>query len=295
MPLLPHHIRRSFSRAAPGYEQTARLQAQVGDLLLERLDLLSAPPARILDVGAGTGRLSGLLKRRYPKAEVLALDLSLGMLRIAKRHGSWWRPLRRIAGDAQALPLADGSVDLLVSNLCLQWVDRLDAAFHEFRRVLGPGGWMLISSFGPDTLTELREAWRAADDAEHVHVFRDMQELGDRVLAQGFANPMFDVERFTLRYPDTRALMHELKAIGAVNALAERRRGLTGKSAFARMQAAYELQRRNGSLPASYEIVFGQAQAPADGVPRRGPRGELASFGVDAMRARLQAARRGPA
>lgn len=295
MPLLPHHIRRSFSRAASGYEQTARLQAQVGDLLLERLDLLSAPPARILDVGAGTGRLSGLLKRRYPKAEVLALDLSLGMLRLAKRHGSWWRSLRQIAGDAQALPLADGSVDLLVSNLCLQWVDQLDAAFHEFRRVLRPGGWMLISSFGPDTLIELRDAWRAADDAEHVHVFRDMQELGDRVLAQGFSNPMFDVERYTLNYPDTRALMHELKAIGAVNALAERRRGLTGKSAFARMQAAYELHRRDGTLPASYEVVFGQAQAPSAGAPLRGPRGDLASFGVDAMRARLQAARRGPA
>ena len=281
-------IRSAFTRAAAGYEQTAVLQRQVGDLLLERLQVIKGEPARVLDVGAGTGRLTGLVKKRYPKSEVIALDLSLGMLREARRHAGWWRPFRRVAGDAQALPLADGTIDLIISNLCLQWCGDLKAVLYEFRRVLKPGGWLLFTSFGPDTLKELRAAWRAADDHAHVHVFLDMHDVGDTVLAQGFVDPMFDVERYTLTYADARGLMRELKTIGAGNAAPERTRGLTGKHGYARMLAAYEEQRRNGVLPASYEVIFGQAQAPAAGAPLRGPKGDLASFSVEAMRAKLR-------
>lgn len=280
-------IARAFSRAAAHYEQTAVLQRQVGDELLSRLAVVASEPARVLDIGAGSGRLSGLLKKRWPKAEVVAVDLALGMLREARRHAGWLRPFRRVAGDAQALPFAEGSVDLVVSNLCLQWCD-LKAAIHEFRRVLRPGGWLLFTSFGPDTLKELRSAWRAADAQPHVHLFLDMHDVGDAVLAQGFVDPMFDVERYTLSYADVRALMRELKTIGAGNALAERKRGLTGKQAFARMLAAYEPLRREGRLPLSYEVIFGQAQAPAPGAPLRGPKGDLASFSVEAMRGKLR-------
>ena len=281
-------IRRAFSNAAAGYEQTAVLQAQVGDLLLERLELLKTAPQRVLDVGAGTGRLTARLRKRFPKAQVIALDLALGMLRQAKHNAGWWRPFVRVAGDAQALPLADASIDVLMSNLCLQWCGDLKAALYEFRRVLKPGGWLLFSSFGPDTLKELRSAWRAADQGAHVHVFLDMHDVGDAVLAQGFANPMFDVERYTLTYADARSVMTELKAIGAGNAMAQRARGLTGKGAYQRMLEAYESQRSQGRLPASYEVIFGQAQAPLAGQPLRGPQGDLASFSLAAMRAQLQ-------
>ena len=280
-------IARAFSRAAAHYEQTAVLQRQVGDELLSRLAVVASEPARVLDIGAGSGRLSGLLKKRWPKAEVVAVDLALGMLREARRHAGWLRPFRRVAGDAQALPFAEGSVDLVVSNLCLQWCD-LKVAIHEFLRVLRPGGWLLFTSFGPDTLKELRSAWHAADAQPHVHLFLDMHDVGDAVLAQGFVDPMFDVERYILTYADARALMRELKTIGAGNALGERSRGLTGRTAFARMLAAYEAFRIDGRLPASYEVIFGQAQAPQAGAPLRGPRGDLASFSVEAMRARLR-------
>ncbi len=288
MPLDRQRIQRAFTRAAADYEQTAVLQRQVGDLLLERLQVVQGEPARVLDVGAGTGRLTGLVKKRYPKAEVIALDLSPGMLREARRHAGWWRPFRRVAGDAQALPIADASIDLVVSNLCLQWCGDLKSALHEFRRVLKPGGWLLFTSFGPDTLKELRAAWGAADQRAHVHVFLDMHDVGDAVLAQGFVDPMFDVERYALTYADARTLMRELKTIGAGNAAAERARGLTGRQAYARMLAAYEAQRRDGRLPASYEVIFGQAQAPAAGAPLRGPQGDIASFSVEAMRAKLR-------
>jgi malonyl-CoA O-methyltransferase len=294
MSLDRHRIRQAFSRAAADYEQVAVLQQQVADQLLERVSALVRDPARVLDVGAGTGRLTGLLKKRYPKAEVIALDLALGMLRQARRHAGWWRPFRRVAGDAQALPFADGSMDLVVSSLCLQWCGDLPAALYEFRRVLRPGGWLLFTSFGPDTLRELRAAWRQADERAHVHVFLDMHDVGDAVLAQGFADPMFDVDRYTLSYTDARTLMRELKAIGAGNAMGERPRGLTGKSALARMLAAYEGERRDGRLPASYEVIFGQAQAPAPGRPLRGESGDLAKFSVDAMRALVRSGRKRP-
>ena len=288
MPLDRLLIRRSFSKAANAYEQSAVLQRAVGDRLLERLDLLKTPPQRILDVGAGSGRISGLLKKRYPKAYVIALDLAPGMLRAAKRHSSWWRPFSRVAGDTQSLPIADDSIDLLISNLCLQWVPDLKRAFYEFRRVLRPGGWLLFTSFGPDTLKELRAAWRAADQRGHVHLFLDMHDVGNTLLAQGFADPMLDVEHYRLTYSDARSLMRELKVIGAGNALGERARGLTGRHAFARMLSAYEAARVDGKLPASYEVIFAQAQAPGAGSPLKSRDGDLALFSLDDMRARLR-------
>jgi len=187
------------------------------------------------------------------------------------------------------LPLADQSVDLLFSNLCLQWCEDLGVVFAEFRRVLRPGGWLLFTSFGPDTLTELRQSWAAVDQAAHVNVFLDMHDVGDAMLAAGFRDPMLDVERFTLTYRDARQLMRELKAIGAGNAAADRKRGLTGKSRLRDMLAHYERFRgEDGVLPASYEVIFAQAQAPDSTQPRREGGDEIASVSVDALRAQLR-------
>lgn len=292
MPLDFSRVRRAFSAAAPAYEQIARLQAGIGDELFERLDIVAAPPARVLDVGSGTGRLAARLKQRWPQAEVLCLDAALGMLRQARKRAGLFKPLRRIGGDARALPLADRSVDLVVSSLCLQWLDDPAPAFREFARVLRPGGWLLFTTFGPDTLSELRAAWATVDDAVHVHPFLDVMDIGNSVLAQGFAHPMFDVERHTGHYSDVRSLMRELKGIGAGNADHSRRRGLTGRRAYAAMQAAYEALRGAKGLPASWEVIFGQARAPAEGQPLRGGGAEMARFDVESMRAALRRPRR---
>jgi malonyl-CoA O-methyltransferase len=288
MPLDFPRVRRAFSAAAPAYEQIARLQATIGDELYERLEVVKAPPARVVDVGSGTGRLAARLKQRWPRAELLCIDAALGMLRQARKRAGLFKPLRRIAGDARALPLPDRSVDLVVSSLCLQWLDDPAPAFREFARVLRPGGWLLFTTFGPDTLSELRGAWAAVDDAVHVHPFLDVMDIGNTVMAQGFAHPMFDVERHASHYPDVRGLMRELKGIGAGNADRARRRGLTGRQAFAAMQECYEGLRGPKGLPASWEVIFGQAQAPAEGQPLRQGGGEMARFDVESMRAALR-------
>jgi malonyl-CoA O-methyltransferase len=261
-------VRRSFDRAAKTYDAAAVLHAEVRGNLLQRLQLVTLVPSVVLDAGAGTGHASRALKRRYPKALVVALDSSPQMLKAAGRQQSWLRPFERVCADAQALPLRDGSVDLIVSNLLLQWCEP-DAVFAEFRRVLTPSGLLSFSAFGPDTLRELRLAWRQVDAHSHVHQFIDMHDLGDALVRNGFAAPVLDVERITLQYLDVRKVAADLKATGAHNSSAGRARTLTGPRKFAAMQAAYEQFRQDGRLPATYEVVFAHAWAPAH-APRRG-------------------------
>jgi len=224
------------------------------------------------------------LKQRYPKAEVIALDLALPMLRAAKQHNSWLKPFMRVCAEATHLPLADHSVDVLYSNLCFQWVDDLPALFGECMRVLKPGGFLAFSSFGPDTLKELRAAWAEADQQPHVGRFLDMHDVGDAMLNAGLRDPVLDVFRYTLTYSEPRKLLEELQGLGATNADRARARGLTGKSRYRRMLAAYETMRVDGRIPASWEVVSAHAWGPPVGQPRRVPGGEIASFSIDSLR-----------
>src|SRR5690242_14219598 len=146
------HVRQAFGRAAATYEAHAVLQAEVGTRLLERLDGVALAPERVLDVGSGPGRGSQALRARFPNTNVVALDLALPMLQAAASHAS--PGFARVGGDAQALPFADATFDLLHSNLCLQWCDDPGLAIAEFARVLKPGGLLLFTTFGPATLHE---------------------------------------------------------------------------------------------------------------------------------------------
>ena len=276
-------VRRAFSRSAASYEAAAGLQHAVEARLLESLDYLDdpalqrAPPRRVLDLGSGTGRASRAMQARWPKADVVSLDLALPMLRegrAAARPGGWLanpfarRPLP-VCADARALPLADASVDVLFSNLCLQWVEDLDAVLAGFRRVLKPHGLLLFSTFGPATLWELREAFAQADDVPHVSPFADIAGVGDALVRTGFHQPVLDREDERTHYPDLPALMRELRAIGATNALASRRHTLTGRTRFRVAAEAYEAQREAHGLPASWEILSAMAWAPEAGTPIR--------------------------
>lgn len=280
-------VRRAFGRAAAGYAEHAVLQHEVEDRLLERLDFVTTPPQRVLDLGCGPGRASGHLRKRWRKAEVIAMDLALPMLQQARREGSWLRPLARVCADARQLPLADNSIDVLFSSLCIQWIVDLPALFDEFRRVLRPDGFLALSTFGPMTLRELRAAWADVDRAPHVSQFADIQRVGDALLAAGFRDPVLDGEDITLTYADAGALMRDLKAIGATNADTYRRRGLTGKSRLKAVAEAYEEYRRDdGRLPATYEVLYAHAWGPRPGQPRRQGGTDIATFPVDQLRIR---------
>jgi malonyl-CoA O-methyltransferase len=286
--LEPHWVRRSFDRAAKTYDAAAVLHTEVRENLLQRLQLTTLEPRVVLDAGAGTGHASRTLKRRYPKAQVVALDSSRRMLHEAARQQSWLRPFGRVCADAGLLPLADGCVDLIVSNLMLQWCDP-DAVFAEFRRVLAPHGLLSFSAFGPDTLRELRTAWEQVDSHCHVHQFIDMHDLGDALVRAGFASPVLDVEKYILKYLNVRKVAADLKATGAHNATAGRARGLTGARKFAAMQAAYENFRQDGRLPATYEVVFAHAWVPAQSA-RRSP-ADAASVSLEEIKRELRARR----
>ncbi|HSX62134.1 MAG TPA: malonyl-ACP O-methyltransferase BioC [Tahibacter sp.] len=280
-------VRRAFGRAAASYDEHAVLQHEVEDRLLERLDYVIAAPQRVLDLGCGPGRASSRLRKRWRRADVIAMDLALPMLQQARRRGSWLRPLARVCADARRLPLADASIDVLFSSLCIQWIVDLPALFDEFRRVLKPDGFIALSTFGPMTLHELRAAWAEVDRAPHVSHFPDIQRVGDALLAAGFRDPVLDGDDFTLTYADTGALMRDLKAIGATNADAQRRRGLTGKARLQAVARAYEPFRRDdGRLPATYEVISAHAWGPKPGQPRRSGGTDIATFPVDQLRVR---------
>lgn len=257
----PARVRASFDAAAGQYDAVAVVQAEIRRRLLERLELFRIKPRRILDAGCGTGYGSRALLEHYRGATVVALDLAPGMLRAARQRRPWLRRLDPVCGDATSLPLAGSSVDFVFSNLMLQWCNEPDRVFSEFRRVLRPGGLVLFSTFGPDTLRELRAAWRAADGHTHVSRFIDMHDLGDALLRAGLGEPVMDMEHLTLTYRDVRDLMRDLKTMGARNATAGRSRGLTGRQRLAAVESHYEHLRTDGRLPATWEIVYGHAWA----------------------------------
>ncbi len=256
--------RRNADRASMTYDASAVLQALLRRQMIDRLEWIAFTPEVIVDLGCGTGHAAATLSRRWPEARVIAVDFAPGMLREAARREEAPR-IERLCSEAESLPLPDASVDLLFCNLMLPWCDDPDAVFAEMARVLRPRGLLTFSTFGPDTLIELREAWRAADDAPHVIPFTDMHDIGDGLVRAGLVEPVLDVCRYTLTYPDVRSLMRDLKAIGAQNAAAGRPRGLTGRGRLRAVERTYELHRKEGVLPATYETIFGQAWGAVSG------------------------------
>ncbi len=258
-------LARAFDRAAGSYDAAAALQQQVRAELLSRLDYFALQPDWILDLGAGTGAGARALRHRYPRARVLALDIAPGMVRaIPRRPWPWTAPrIEALCADAYALPLADHSIALAFSNLMLQWCDRPEAVLHELARVLVPGGLLLFSSFGPATLEELRAAWSAADSGVHVSEFPAMQRLAEAAMQAGLEPPVLDTDTHRLHYADAHALMRSLRQLGARNAARARSRGLTSPRRLQAMISAYEQARTAQGLPASYEVLYGAAFAPA--------------------------------
>jgi len=236
----PRQVRRAFSRASDSYDAAATLQHAIEAQLLESLDYLDQRvPEVVLDLGCGPGTAAAAMQARWPRTQVVAMDLALPMLHHAKAARDWRHPFARrplrVCADARALPLAEASVDVLFSNLCLQWTEDLPAVFAGFRRVLKPGGLLLCSTFGPATLQELRDAFAQAEQsspnpAPHVSPFATIAQFGDALMQSGFRDPVLDRDTVVRGHDDLQSLMRELRALGATNALATRRRTLTSST-----------------------------------------------------------------
>lgn len=263
--------RRAFERAAQSYDAHAVVQREIGERLLAHLDPIRIEPRRIVDLGCGTGRSFEAMRKRFPHAELVGLDFSAAMLRRARYRTGWLRAAfssrapRLVCADAERLPFAPGSVDFIFSNLALQWC-RPEIAFAEAAQALSTGGLLMFSTLGPDTLKELRCAFAATDEESHVNAFVDMHDLGDALVHAGFAEPVMEMEVLTLEYTALADLARDLKATGAHNVLPQRRRGLTTPRRWKRVVDLYEARRRDGALPATFEIVYGHAWKAA---PRR--------------------------
>jgi malonyl-CoA O-methyltransferase len=282
----PQAVRRGFARAAATYDAAAALQREVSSRMGARLDYVKLAPAAILDAGCGTGEAVGELGIRYPGARVLALDIALPMVAAARRRSHAGRSaLRRllrsfasrsalepmfVCADVNALPLRGVAFDLVWSNLALQWVNDLPRALAEFRRVLKVGGLLSFTTFGPDTLREVRSAFAGLDGRTHTSRFIDMHDIGDMLIHAGFADPVMDMEYVTLTFATPDAMLGELKAIGATNRTQGRPRGLMGRGRWSRAVARLEALRQDGRIPATFEVVYGHAWK---GEPRTTPEG----------------------
>ncbi len=271
----PAAVRRGFARAAATYDGAAALQREIAARMAHRLDYVKLAPTSILDAGCGTGEAVGELGVRYQRAVVIAMDVAQPMVEAARRRARTQhsllrrllRPLspvravapRFVCADIAALPFAGVSLDLVWSNLALQWINDLPRAFAEFRRVLKVGGLLSFTTFGPDTLREIRRAFAHADGATHTNRFADMHDIGDMLVEAGFADPVMDMESVTLTYDSPRAMLAELKAIGATNRTRGRPRGLMGRGRFDRALQALETLRKDGRIPVTFEVVYGHA------------------------------------
>lgn len=269
-------VRRAFGRAASTYDSAAVLQREVCERMLARLDVVMLHPARVLDAGCGTGYATRLLAARYPAANITGLDSAQPMAMRAATASPMPSRLTRArqalglapatsrpryaVADMMALPFAAASMDLITSSLALQWMVDLPGAFVELHRALAVDGLLAFTTLGPDTLRELRAAF--SDGRPHVSRFTDMHDVGDMLVHAGFADPVVDMEYITMTYATPKALLAELKALGATNAAVGRTRGMMGRATLARVEAGLGRAARDGRIPATFEVIHGHAWKP---------------------------------
>ncbi len=244
-------VRATFNKASSKYDESAFLQNEISARLAEKLNVFSINPETIIDLGSGTGFLSEKTVQAFPNATLVCIDFAQQSL-LSNIHNL------KVCANAYQLPFADNSIDFIVSNLMMQWCPELKTLLNECFRVLKPEGLFLFSTFGPDTLKELKLSWSAVDNNPHVNEFTDMHDIGDQMLQSGFQSPVMEMERLTLTYDKVIDLMHDLKGIGA-QTVHNRSKSLTGKTKFNKMIEMYESYRNDGKLPATYEVIYGHA------------------------------------
>lgn len=246
------NLRNEFSGAAASYDSAAALAQEVGRRMAARLDYVRLAPRRLADIGCATGDGVRELMRRYPAALPLAVDYALPMLQVVRQRAFWWERLRGRAprcaqADVRKLPLAAGCLDLAWSNLMLHWLPDPRPAFAELHRVLAEGGLLHFALLGSDTLKELRAL------GAPVHGFLDMHDIGDMLVAVGFAGPVMEMEMLTLTYRTPRGFLADQRRLGVRDAL-------LGSQSWRQWRRIFAAWPREGDrLPARFEIIYGHA------------------------------------
>lgn len=257
---LKTEICNTFNKHAVDYEQAAKVQHEIGERLFERLHYLKITPRYVLDLGCGTGVFTLMLKKHYPKAQVIGLDLAHAMLIQSRKKQGWLCKWPLVNGDMTALPFANGVFDLIFANQVIHWSQSLTAVISELNRVMNSQGCLMFSTLGPDTFKELKQAWHTVDHYAHTNEFTDMHDIGDCLLTERFVGPVVDMELLTVHYSSLKQLLQNLKAQGVRNINQARNEGLTGKKSWQAFEAAYEVAgTANGKYPLTYEVVYGHA------------------------------------
>ena len=252
-------MQRRFDHAAATFDGVDFVHRETCDELMDRLSPMVVDIKRILDLGSATGSASRPLCKRFKRSHVIVLDASHEMLRAAEKKQSWFSRVSTLQGNVLALPLQTACVDLAFSNLLLPWIDDLQAVFAEVARVLRKGGLFVFSTLGPDSLSELREAWASVDEHKHVNCFADMHDVGDGLVHAGLRDPVLDTDFLNISYSDTKSLFRDLTLLGARNCLSGRAKTLTGKQRFQDMENRLRNGFKDGLLELRLELVYGHA------------------------------------
>lgn len=277
---------QNFNLAAPEYDQYAILQKYTAEELIDRVDIMNIQPKTVLDLGSGTGRVSRQLSEKFPKTQIVQVDISPCMLKKARdlqrnknQTGSY------LCADAERLPFTNNSFDMVISNLMLQWAEDLQKIIVDVVAALKPGGVFVFTTLGPSTLMELRDAWASVDNLKHVNDFMDMHIMGDALIAAGLSDPVMETDSVVMKFESVREIMKHLKNLGVHNINRNRRHTLTGKGKMSALIEAYETWREQNGLPCSYEVVYGHAWKP--GLHEPTPAKQEHTFSLDALKQSL--------
>ena len=273
-------VRESYDRNAQHYDQYAALEKEVCSRLLDRVTFRRTEPVTVLDLGCGTGTGTAALKKEFRKAQVIAVDLSRGMLSEAGRQSRLRHPLRRVNADIGSLPFSHHTADLIFSSLAVPWLSDPRPFFEEIRRVLKPGGMFLFSMFGPGSLVQLRAAALRGLGEEAASMFPDVLEVGDWLTAAGFREPVMDVDLLTLNYPDLDALSLEIETTGSALLIEN---WTKVKNSLEAIRACWETIDGGRPYPLTFEVLYGVAFGAPEGQPRRTADGEIAAISVDSL------------